>query len=231
MRRLLGPLIDLFFPPACIFCSEKLMNDPDLLSTCDCCLDGLLDLSRCCPYCGYPLQSGRVCALCQEQEFSFNGVCAINIYKGNLKRVVLDYKYRQKKHLALPLGKLMARQVRRSSWPDFTAVVPVPLHSQRLRERGFDQVQLLAQSIGSELDLPVLRILKRIRPTLSQTGLGFSDRWQNIKGVFQVSSEQSPGGSLLLVDDLLTTGATAHCAAAELLGAGAGSVYVSVIGR
>ncbi len=228
---LLKPLVDLFFPPRCIFCLSRL-SDNALHHSCDVCLAKLPDPLQCCGWCGHPHCSGSdTCPLCREHSFSFKGACAVNLYRGSLKKLVQKYKYKGQKHLAGPLGKLVARQVNRCNWPEFSAVVPVPLHRDRLLERGYDQSLLLAQVIGHELGLPVRRILVRARPTTSQTKLGLNKRWSNVKGAFYVPPKYSLSGRLLLVDDLLTTGATAHFAASSLLAAGADEVYLAVIGR
>jgi predicted amidophosphoribosyltransferase len=124
---------------------------------------------------------------------------------------------------------LAARRVKETGWPEFSAVVPVPLHQSKLKERGFDQALLLARAVGSELGLPVQPVLQRVRSTPSQTKLGAEMRWQNVAGAFLALPGERVGGNLLLVDDLLTTGATAHNAALPLLAAGAGAVYLAVV--
>ncbi|MCL5980915.1 MAG: ComF family protein [Firmicutes bacterium] len=133
-------------------------------------------------------------------------------------------------HLAGPLGRLLARQIRRCPWPAFSAVVPVPLHPRR-SDRGYDQSLLLAQVIGTELDVPLKVALVRTRSTKSQTRLGAAERWGNVQEAFAGVPGTALSGNILLVDDLLTTGATAHYAAEALLNAGASAVYLAVIGR
>ncbi|MBS4021801.1 MAG: ComF family protein [Dethiobacter sp.] len=225
----LNPLFDLFFPPRCIFCCSRLEGE-GAFSTCEKCLAKLP--VHCCHRCGHPLpEQIDPCPVCRDYKLSFHGACAVDLYRGRMKRVVQKYKYGRQKHLAGPLGKLMARRLKKCGWPQLSAVVPVPLHRQRLLERGYDQSLLLAQVIGDELGLPVRTVLVRSRPTPSQTKLGHNERWQNVRDAFSVLPEHTVSGRLLLVDDLLTTGATAHFAAAALLSAGAQEVYLAVVGR
>jgi ComF family protein len=145
--------------------------------------------------------------------------------------VVHKYKYKGCRHFAPTLGRLVAAQVKRCNWPTLHEIVPVPLHPLRLAERGYDQAFLLARVIGDDLNLPVRQVLVRTRPTPSQTRLGSMNRWDNVRNAFAASPGLSVSGNILLVDDLLTTGATAHNAAETLLCAGAVNVYLAVVGR
>lgn len=145
--------------------------------------------------------------------------------------MIINYKYKRQKYIAGVLGKLVAQQVRRSSWPEMDTVVPVPLHPQRLVERGFDQALLLAQVVADELALPVRKVLVREIDTPSQTRLNSNERWQNVKNAFSVRPGYSLTGRILLIDDLLTTGATGNSAGDALLSAGAEEVYLAVVGR
>ncbi len=230
--KLLTPLLDLFFPPRCIFCRGPLDCEQQGVEICQSCYDGLLDPRQCCSRCSHPLlKQERFCPVCHGRFFAFKGACALNVYRGNLKQVVHRYKYKDKRHLAHTLGRLAAGQIKRCNWPNFKAVVPVPLHPLRLAERGYDQAFLLAEVIAADLQLPVQRHLIRTRATISQTKLDSMSRWDNVRDAFAPSSCVALSGNILLVDDLLTTGATAHNAAETLLFAGADSVYLAVVGR
>lgn len=230
--RLLTPLLDLLFPPRCIFCHGYPDSGQHGLDICQSCRDSFIDPAECCLRCCYPLSGHEsLCPACHDQVFSFRGTCALNVYEGNLKQAVHKYKYKGRRHFAPTLGRLVATQVKRCNWPTLHEIVPVPLHPLRLKERGYDQAYLLAQVIGDDLGLPVRQVLVRTRPTPSQTRLGSINRWDNVKNAFAASPGLSVSGNILLVDDLLTTGATAHNAADALLSAGAVNVYLAVIGR
>lgn len=230
--RLLTPLLDLLFPPRCIFCRGFLNDGQYGLDICQRCYHSLLNPAECCLRCGYPISDqDQLCPACHDKTFSFQGTCALNVYQGYLKQVVHKYKYKGCRHFAQTLGRLAAYQVKRCNWPTLHEIVPVPLHPQRLAERGYDQAFLLARVIGDELKLPVSQTLVRTRPTVSQTRLGSMNRWDNVKNAFAASPERFVSENILLVDDLLTTGATAHNAAEALLCAGAVNVYLAVVGR
>lgn len=228
----LSPLFDLLFPPRCLFCRDTLRNGTDEGGICPVCLAHIPRPDGCCFFCAYPLhEQQRPCPVCSDRIFSFNGACAVHIYRGTLKKTVHRYKYGGCRHLAEPLGKLLARQVRLCNWPALDAVVPVPLHPKRRQARGYDQALLLARVLGDELRLPVHCCLVRKTYTPSQTKLAARERWENVKDVFGTVAGADIPRCALLVDDLMTTGATAHFAARALLQAGSESVYLAVVGR
>ncbi|MEE9137513.1 MAG: ComF family protein [candidate division NC10 bacterium] len=132
-----------------------------------------------------------------------------------------------------PLGRLMAdRATHLFGHPTLDAVVPVPLHRNRERERGFNQAEILARVVGKRLQRPVLRkTLRRIRPTLPQTGKR-RERVRNVRGAFAVGNpEKIKDRTFLLVDDVLTTGATVNECAKVLMKAGAQRVLVYTLAR
>lgn len=230
--RLLLPLLDLFFPRRCVFCGDKSGFPAEDTGACASCLQNILRPEVCCPYCAHPVKAGiQLCPVCWEQSFSFSAVCAVTLYRGTVKRTIHQYKYRGCKDLAQPLGKLMAMQVVRCRWPVFNAVVPVPLHREKLLLRGYDQALLLAQVVARELELPVGQLLVRERPTLTQTKLDANGRWDNMAGSFKAVIKGEVPQRVLLIDDLLTTGATAHFAGEALRHAGVSQVFVAVVGR
>jgi len=229
--RLLLPLLELLFPSRCLLCRARLDGDDGRLEFCAACLAALPDPASCCRRCGCLLPERGECPACRGYRLAFAAACAGGPYRGKMKKVIHRYKYDGQKRLAVPLGRLLARQVRRCPWPAFSAVVPLPLHRRRLAERGFDQSLLLAEAVAGELGIPLLKALQRTRATTSQTRLGASERWDNVREAFAVQPGVSFSGNVLLVDDLLTTGASAHFAAEALLAAGAGAVYLAVAAR
>lgn len=225
-------LIDLLFPPRCVFCAGKPSEVFWELSSCTACLESLPDPGNCCRFCAYPLKNPEEpCPVCQDRHFSFTGACAVSLYGGVLKKNIHRFKYHGYKGLAKPFGRLMARQVIRSGWPHPSLVVPVPLHKKRVMERGYDQARLLASVVAGELGVPVSSALVRSRYTPSQTSLGVADRRKNVREAFLPAENVPVKGSVLLIDDILTTGATADAAATVLLEAGADEVFLAVIAR
>ncbi len=193
-------------------------------------------LVHCCPRCASPITVfGDNCPYCREHPVAFAFCCALGNYQGALRKTLHRFKYGGEKGLALPLGRLLAARLAVTSWfANVDVLVPVPLSIQRQRTRGYNQAALLAQTVSRELGIPSEGLLQRTRDTGSQTSLGRHDRWENICGAFKESNNSEgklPGKNVLLVDDILTSGATAHAASLALKEAGAATVSVAVIAR
>jgi ComF family protein len=147
-----------------------------------------------------------------------------------LAAAVRALKYRRRRMVAEALGHLLAE---RYPFATDAVLVPVPLHRARLRERGFNQALLLARALGRHRTLTVLPgVLVRTRATRGQPGLRADERRRNLAGAFAVTAPAAiRGRAVVLIDDVLTTGATADACAAALLGAGAHRVDVYTAGR
>lgn len=250
---LVQAIMDLIFPPQCPFCRTLLPisssstkdSSPlpwDLCSValeklvCPRCLERLPWLDNCCPHCARPLTlAGDNCPYCLERPVAFTYCCALGSYQGALRETLHRFKYRGEKVLAVSLGRLMAARLAGIPWfSKVEMLVPVPLFPQRKRVRGYNQSALLAQTVSRELGIPSEELLFRVRDTDSQTGMGRQDRWENMRGAFEKSGRwqsRLEGKEFLLIDDILTSGATAHAAALVLKEAGASCVNVAVIAR
>jgi ComF family protein len=155
---------------------------------------------------------------------------AFSLYKydGPVKSLVTGYKYGDKKWLGRFIGEELAGCI--SSLPyKIDCVCNVPLHEKRKRARGFDQSEEIARRISEAAGLPYIAALRRVRNTKTQTKLNEAQRAENIKGAFE--SAAAAAGSVLLIDDVLTTGATAGECARVLIEAGAENVYVMTFAR
>lgn len=247
---LLKTLLHLLYPPRCSFCrellsplhpgepflpfpagGERLLMGEKLL--CRRCAEELPWIKRACPRCAAPLEEGEEkCLRCVGRIFSFDRCCALGVYEGKLRETVHRFKYRGEKYLAEPLGKLLAAKLAGEPWIDSAAsVVPVPLHRQKLKQRGYNQAFLLAGVLGRKLHLPVNELLERVKETKSQTGLDKRGRAANLRGAFRCREKIPPGTDILLVDDVITSGATAHEASRALKEAGAARVGLAVLAR
>ena len=160
---------------------------------------------------------------------SLDGVRVAFVFASPLREVVHQFKYRRVRRLAQPLGRLMAGHL--AARPiAIDAVLPVPLHPQRLAERGFNQAEALAQEVAQALGRPLVRGLERTRATGQQAHLDARQRADNVRGAFCWRAA-APPGRLLIVDDVLTTGATIGACAEALREAGAESVYGLALAR
>jgi ComF family protein len=152
----------------------------------------------------------------------------LGAYEGPLGDAITAVKYQQGSQLARALGTALGREVAHRGWR-MAHVTSVPLHRSRLKERGYDQAERLARAVAGELGRPYRASLKRVRATRSQVGLDRDERCTNVQGAFRATAPlRYP---VLLVDDVLTTGATTDACIAQLTTAGCPRVYVAVVAR
>lgn len=174
------------------------------------------------------------CMNCGDLELAFDFATAAYRSRGVVRDLVHQFKYRGRMHLRHILARMLCEGFRDPRFPDVApdALVPVPLHPARLREREFNQAEVLAQMAGERLGLPVLGALRRTRYTLTQTSFHRDERFANLDGAFAPRPGVPVGGrTIALVDDVLTTGSTADACARALLGAGASAVVVITVAR
>jgi len=177
-----------------------------------------------------PLDESGLCRLCALGLTRYDAAYGFGTYQGTLGRLVQVFKYGRVRSLARPLGERLASAMPRDE--RFDAVVPMPLHWRKYLKRGFNQSELLAREVCRRRGLVLLDGLRRRRHTPAQAGLTSHQRRANVAGAFFVPrSGEVQGKRLLLVDDVLTTGATANAAAAALKRAGAARVSVLVLAR
>ena len=226
-------------PVECAACNVALTDDP-VAFFCRTCWGTIRPLARpTCPCCGLPFASDVAltyspdhrCQSCRQRPQAFTQAWACYAYEPPLQQAIHLFKYRGKVVLAEALGTLL-----RQAWhrpPDFDVLMPIPLHPSRLREREYNQSLLLADELNRDLGLPlVYDNLVRLRATPPQTELSRSERLANLRRCFAV---QRPADVIdkrvLLIDDVMTTGTTAHECAKALRKAGAGDVYVVTLAR
>lgn len=232
IRQLVWPLFKAIFPPACPLCGKTFpIAYADVF--CSSCLSGFKPLPDAhCPRCALPFagisNSAHVCGRCIQHPPAFEKVYAVGLYEQSLRRAVHQIKFNHQVGLDRPLGALLERRVDADLKIDL--VVPVPLQRKRLKERSYNQALLLAREFARNRKLPVAKLLCKSHETASQQGLSAKARVKNLQGAFTLQG-QVQGGSILLIDDVMTTGATVEACSRVLIDGGATKVYVAVIGR
>lgn len=228
----------MFFPSFCKLCLKPLVSSRERV-VCQSCKEGLKQrASSFCLSCGHFFQDSaepRLCVGCLERKPVFSLHRSCGRYRGRLKDFILLYKYRGYKILGKDLAQFMLQNLGRSEeiWWGVNAVVPVPLHPKRKRQRGFNQALVLAKEIARAREKDLIKgclIRKESRPP--QTFVEADERKKNIKGAFSVRREEKLRDKiLLLVDDVFTTGATVTECSVTLMRAGVKEVRVITVAQ
>lgn len=229
---------DMVWPRGCPLCGERGVESDS--GFCPACLARMVTMAApVCDLCGRGLPAERApasgtCGACQLNPPAYGRARAWGEYRGTLIQAVRRFKFKGSRPLARALGSLVAAAD--EQWLggfEAQAVAPVPLHPRRLRERGFNQAVDLAQSVARRRKVPILyEALVRIRDTQPQYGLTANQRRENLKNAFTVAQPQAVAGKdLILIDDVLTTGATAAAVVQALARAGAATVVVLTVAR
>lgn len=230
-------LVQLVFPGCCYLCNQPVPTGQ--VSICTDCQSALLkDSAGACPQCAavigpFALTEGG-CIHCRDEKFAFRAAVRLGTYEGKLRELVLRLKNAHSEVLAELIGELWADRDRtRFEELRLDAVVPVPLHWRRFWQRGYNQSQAIARGLAQRLGLPCqTRWLRRVRHTPPQTSQSRSGRRDNVRGAFAVRSAAPVSGqSILLVDDVMTTGSTASEAARALIRSGANRVVLAALAR
>jgi ComF family protein len=250
-------LITALFPDECRVCGESL-REVSRIPVCSRCLHEpeAMDAEFFCVACKtpflneHPLDEDGRCTLCRLGAAGFDGVYTFGSYEGTLRTLVHLFKFEKVHTLAKPLGELLARSIPREE--RFDAVVAMPLHWRRRWTRGFNQSDLLAREIARRWGIPVVGAVRRVKATVPQAALTNAKRRKNVSGAFAPSRRlfENPllervlggrfvfgerkrlqGARVLLIDDVMTTGATAAACARALKRAGAKHVTLAAVAR
>ncbi|MEK6759059.1 MAG: ComF family protein [Deltaproteobacteria bacterium] len=232
-RSVFGSLFDMLFPPVCPLCEKAIVKE-DLCQGCLSGFNALKIASPLCTRCGVPFalsaSKDHLCGRCCKKEPPYIQSRSVFGYDGAVLDAIHSLKYRHNVGIAPALGRLIALS---GCVPDekVDIVVPVPLHPSRLRKRGFNQSLLIARPIAGALRAKIdYTGLKKIKSTKDQIGLDEKERAENMKGAFAAALKAFDGKTVLLVDDVYTTGATIRACSSALVRAGA-RVYAITLAR
>jgi len=233
---------DFLYPPSCPHCDTPLERADDAGGgdrLCETCLDELRpDARDSCACCGAPvgpyLNWSPGCHYCRNDRFAFDSVVRYGVYDGALRNACLRIKHRCGIRLTFCLADLLWDSANREMLAtNAAAVAAVPRHWSQALSRDHYAAETLAAALARRMDVPFRGdVLRKLRRTARQSSLLPNERRTNLRGAFAAElSEDLRGATLLLVDDVLTTGSTAHQSARALRNAGAGRVVVAVIAR
>jgi competence protein ComFC len=204
----LDTALDLVFPPRCVGCGRV---DTPLCARCDA------------EIASSPLQ------LHLHHEQILNDCAASGAHDGKLREAVQALKYNNARGLALPLARQLMRCQNELNWR-FDTVTPVPIGTERLKERGYNQAELIARAFARQSGADFqAHLLRRQRETRSQVGLDAKERQANVEGAFIADNHKVSGKAILIIDDVYTTGATLGACAAAVRDAGATAVYALTV--
>lgn len=200
------------FPPRCILCGKLLESEET-------------DLCRSCR------THAPDCPISKIKYPFIDQWTALWYYKDDVRKSLLRYKFNNRRNYAVGYGRLLAMKLLRENRTDFDILTYIPISDRRRRKRGFDQVQLLANHVGAELGIiPVKTLVKKRHNKQQSRIVGIAQRRANVLGAYEaVDTQQFAGKRVLLLDDIVTTGATASECARVLLTAGAKEVRFAVV--
>lgn len=205
-------ILELLFPPKCILCGAILEK-------------GELDLCKACRI-DAPEYPG------EKKKYSYiDSHTALWYYEGYARRSILRYKFRNRRSYAVGYGRLLAMKLQERHPDGVDILTWVPVSARRKRSRGYDQVELLADAVGQELSMKPEPLLKKVRHNRAQSGIrGDAQRRANVLGAYELTDPAAVAGkTILLLDDVITTGATAGECARVLLTAGAEKIHFGAI--
>lgn len=244
LRQRLSALV---FPPHCTVCGVLLSrNDPNYSSRihfCELCQNQVISpLHDACRRCGAIHLGSRIgestklleCRFCRRQDFPVEACSALGNYGDLLQRLVIQLKGHRNESLALQLGQLLGQRLKELPWSrNLEAIVPVPAHWSKQLQKGFHGAAVIGEGIRRELRLDWLpRAVRSTRRTAKQGMLENSERYRNVAGAFEVTyPDRVAGRNLLIVDDVLTSGATMTAVCETLQEAEAGKMYAAVLAR
>lgn len=238
MKSYVDSFLELIYPEKniCFICEvyDEEISDKYICSSCERKLKKLQP--PLCSKCSKPIEYNSTTGLCPEccdTDRYFITSKSPYAYDGLIKKAIYSYKYHNKAYFYKLFGNLLVDFMKSISYTEFDCIASVPLYPSKMRERGYNQSELIARYIASKLSIPYVDAIKRTKKTLKQSGQSREQRKKNMKGAFEIKqpAEKIINNSVLLVDDIYTTGSTVDECSKVLVNYGAASVYVITIAR
>ncbi len=237
--RIFHRILDYILPTTCSYCHSS-VGDSGIPFFCATCWADFSPISGpSCPRCGMPYESPEAltrspdhcCLSCRQSPPVFDQALSVGYFEGSLREAIHQFKYRPCRSLGRPLARWMMENIRPVA--DIDCIVPVPLHTERLRQRGFNQALILAHELSKVFAIPLsYDNLIRVRPTRPQVELSGEERIKNVSGAFSLRCPaEIRRRDVLLIDDVFTTGATMNECASVLKDAGADRVTAVTVAR
>lgn len=228
MKRLFKSFLDLLYPPLCLHCNETLDHeDPLFCKECQSLLTPIDPIERC-PYCFSPEfnLTMKCCLRCIENPLLIDRIAAVFDYEGPAATLVKQLKYSGKTYLASGAGAYLASQYIALELPLPDVIVPMPIARLKKIERGFNQSKLLADAFAAIIHRPVMEVVMRRSGDFSQAGLDVDQRRQLDSSSFVLKPQTKLyGKTVVLIDDVMTTGTTLKCCSEALQAAFPESIY------
>jgi len=231
MKSVKDLLLDMLFPERCPMCDKILSGkEAHICDTCN--AEVKIVKEPYCMKCGKPvLREEEYCKDCVRHSHTFDRGRTLFVYEGAVKKSIYRFKYAGRKQYAKQYAYFAERELGnfiREVAPD--ALVPVPLHKKRFRKRGYNQAQLFAGALGRQMGIPVeTKLVKRIKNTLPQKELDLSARQNNLKKAFKLCRNDVKLNTIIIIDDIYTTGSTIDALAQLFRDAGAERIYFLAI--
>ena len=232
-KRLFKKADSIVFPSRikCLGCGTDLPKEQDI-EFCDKCLKQIEKIpnDKCCKLCGTSLKAPNICPHCKENKRDFDIARSVCKYNDFMASLIAKYKYHNHPYMSFTFGNMLTEKFKKLNWNvDF--VVPVPITKKRQKQRGFNQAKLIADVCSKNTNIAVLdNVLIKQTETSHQADLDYEERQQNILGTFKVADKkQIAGKNILVIDDVLTTGATTSACAKALKKSKANQVFVLAV--
>ncbi len=217
------------FPDRCITCNA-IMSYSNQAPTCSNCSEYKSIIGRICPYCNSYVSKTSCECEDNKRRHPLKAIFALTGYDKQCRILIHQLKYAKRRSLGRSMGLWLGWEICKSNYCNPDYIVPIPLYKDKERERGFNQSFLIAKYTARVLEKPVKLLLRKDRHNSTQTTLSRSERFDNVKQVFSVKADIERNGTVLLVDDVYSTGATMKEAALTLSKVGKIKIYGAVIG-